>query len=228
MKSLTQSKFEDFPMLIQIVRQNLQNPQSSDCMSLIINKGFSVLLEIVLNDLFPSVLDPQDIFNPNAVLSIFDSFDQKINSNFDVIYPKIKFFQILKNRVLFLDILLSLVLVKKDAMMEFFFGSEQERDGFTIFGKLVIWQVFTRDIRERALIDKTILLLLFNALPEMILTNKTVPFGGANRKLIYISTFICINFLINFRNGVFCAENFRHLFIPKYSKYNKHEQSQSL
>jgi hypothetical protein len=185
MQSLTQSKFEDFPLLIQIIRQNLQNAENSENMSIILNRGFSVLLEMILSDFFPSVLDPKRIWDSSAVVSIFESFEQKQNPGFQVIYPKIAFFQEIRNRVLFLDILISLVLVKRETVKEMFFGEDQQGGNFSLFGKLVIWQVFAEDPRERALLDNIMLLLLFDGQPESLLINKSVGFFSANRKFLF-------------------------------------------
>ena len=189
MVSLLKGSFQDFPLLVQIVRQNLQNPEGSETMEMVLAKGFASFFEIVLDDLLPAMLNPLDLFNAETVLSIFESFSLNKGQNLDIIFPKIKFFQNKKNRVLVLDAMLSMALVKKDLIRDIFLGNNQEKLEFHLLKKLVIWQVFSEDLRERHLLDQIVLSLLFDSLPEMILTNKTLPFGGSNRRLSLLVNF---------------------------------------
>lgn len=181
MTSLVGQNFENFAMLVQIVRQNLQSPESSECMTLILEKGFQALLEVLLDDFMPIGLDPQDIIDleraPGAILSLA----ARLQPGTEPIQPQIKFFQTRKHRILLIDVLMSLLIIKKPTMWELFFGPEQEARQFGLFKKLAFWQVLSVDSRERKMLDQVVSLLLFDSLPEAIIINKTSVFGMSRR-----------------------------------------------
>lgn len=143
---------------------------------MLFDNGFKNLLEEILNNLLPAKINLEDIFNLENIMIIFNL---KLNQ---IIVPKIYFFQNQKNRILFLDILISMILIKKDFVREMFFGREQEKKKFHLFKKLVIWQVLTKEPRERYLLNSFMLFLFFDSLTEIILTNRAIPFGSNNRK----------------------------------------------
>lgn len=179
MKSLLNGNFQNFPMLIQIIRQNLQNPQNSEYMEHILLKGFPELLDQILDGILPIKVDNSTLQNPEMINKIIDSIGQKSQNKTEIIQPELHFFNNTKMRIVFLDILMSLVLVKKKLSWEMFFSKDQETQHFRLFKKLIIYQVLVRECGEKHMIDQIILLLLFESLPESILTNKTVSF---NRK----------------------------------------------
>lgn len=176
--SLLQGDYQNFPLLIQIVRQNLQNPECSDNLTMLFNNGFESLLEQILHDFLPASINLNDIMNSENIIKLLKTSNNKK----ELIDPKIKFLKIQKNRILFLDILVSMILIKKELVRELFLGRKQENQKFHLFKKLVIWQVITKEPRERHLLNRFLLCLFYNSLPEIILTNRTIPFGGNNRK----------------------------------------------
>ena len=75
LKSLLNKNYEDFPLLIQIVRQNLQNPECSDGLIMLFNNGFNNLLEQILNNFLPANINLDDIFNVKNIMLIFESIN---------------------------------------------------------------------------------------------------------------------------------------------------------
>lgn len=180
MASLVAQNFANFGLLVQVVRQNLQNPENTDCMDLLLEKGFPALLELTLDDFVPLGVDAQAVLDLENAHSVVASLAQGARA--ELIQPQIKFFQTRKHRLLFLEVLLSLAAVKKPAMAELFFGAEQERRQFVLFKKLALWQALTSEPREQLLLDQSVCFLLFDSLPEAIIANKTAAFG-LNRDL---------------------------------------------
>lgn len=184
MTSLVGQNFENFAMLVQIIRQNIQSPENTECMNLILEKGFRALLEVLLDDFMPIGLDSQDLLDLDNAHNLVNSLIPRSRINAEPIQPQIKFFQTRKHRILLLDVLISLVIVKKSAMTELFFGKEQELRKFCLFKKLAFWQMLTVEARERNMLDQVMLFLLFDSQPEAIIINKTGVFGLSRRSSV--------------------------------------------
>jgi hypothetical protein len=197
MSSLLSKNYDNFAMLVQIIRQNLQNPENSEFMELILNKGFPNFLEQVLNDILPINFETSSLINVDVIQSIINSFDHKTKNQNDIIQSRSKFFQSRKKRIMLLDILMSLVLIRKKILWDLFFGKNQESQDFQLFKKVVVWQVLSQEVRERQMLDQLILFLFFDSLPESILTNKTVSFG-LNRKNFNRRNGICYGTILRY------------------------------